>query len=118
MTPQQAISALDRALAAHGTDAVLRRWTGTGPARTHVDVTVRVRAEDYQPAELVGGIMQGDTRVIMSPSQVIAAAWPGPQDWPRIGDKLVIDGPERNIEAAPPVRIGGVVVRLNLQVRG
>lgn len=118
MSPEQAIFALDRSLAAHGQDAILRRWSGSGSARTPTDVAVRVRALDYKPEELVGGIMQGDTRVILSPTQIVAAGWPGPQDWPRIGDRLVIDGRERNVQAAPPFRIDGVVVRIDVTVRG
>ncbi len=118
MTPEQAISALDRHLAAGGQDAVLRRWTGSGSARAPIDVPVRVRAQDYRVEELVGGIEQGDTRVILSPSQILAAGWPGPQGWPRNGDAIVIDGRERSIISAPPQVVNGVVVRFDMVVRG
>lgn len=118
MTPAAAIASLDRQLAAHGQWATLRRYSGTGTSRTPTDVAVRIRADDYRPEELAGGIEQGATRVIMSPSQILAAGWPGPLDWPRIGDALVIDGREREVQSAPPVRLDGVVVRINLTVTG
>ncbi|WP_296585732.1 hypothetical protein [Xanthobacter sp.] len=119
MTPAQAISALDRHLAAAGQDAVLRRWTGTGSARTPIDVPVRIRAQDYRVEELVGGIEQGDTRVVLSPTQIVAAGWPGPpQGWPRPGDAIVIAGRERSIIAAPPQVMDDVVVRIDMVVRG
>ena len=79
---------------------------------------MRVRADDYRPEELVGGIVQGDTKVILSPTQILAASWPGTLSWPRTGDKIVINGRERNIQAAPPKLIDGAVVRIDLQVRG
>ncbi|MFG1184372.1 hypothetical protein [Xanthobacter aminoxidans] len=109
---------LDRALDARGQDAILRRWTGSGSARTPIDVAVRVRAQDYRVEELVGGIEQGDTRVVLSPTQIVAAGWPGPQGWPRNGDAIVIAGRERDIISAPPQVLNGVVVRIDMVVRG
>jgi len=91
---------------------------GLGTSVTMHDVAVRIRADDYQPDELVGGIMQGETKVILSPTQILAAAWPGPQDWPRIGDTIVIDGRERRILSAPPKQIDGTVVRIDMRVAG
>jgi hypothetical protein len=37
---------------------------------------------------------------------------------PRKGDKIIIEGRERNIEAAAPFYINGELVRLELQCRG
>lgn len=112
MTPTAAIAALDRQLAAHGQSVTLRRFTGVGSARTFTDATVRAFVRDYRPDELAGGIVQGDTVVTLSPTDVAAGGLP------KIGDKVVIDGRERTVQAAPPVRIAGMVVRINLQVRG
>jgi len=118
VTPASAITSLDKQLAKHGQTATLRRWTGSGSARTPVDVTVRVRAQDYRVEELVGGIEQGDTRVVLSPTQIVAAGWPGPQGWPRNGDAIIIAGREREIVSAPPQVIDDVVVRIDMVVRG
>ncbi|WP_454917312.1 hypothetical protein [Xanthobacter sediminis] len=118
MTPAAAIAALNRQLRLHGQDVVLRRYIVVSGVRTPVDATVRASVRDFRPDELAGGIVQGDTQVVLSPSGIIAAAWPGPQDWPRIGDRVEIDGRERAVQAAPVVRMAGTVVRINMQVRG
>lgn len=118
MTPFAAIAALDRAIAANSQTVTLRRYVGLGPSRVPYDATVQAHVRGYAPAELVGGIMQGDVRVIVSPTPIIAQGWPGPQDWPRMGDKVVIGGREHNVEAAPPLLMAGEVVRIEIQARG
>lgn len=114
MSPEQAISALDRALDAAGEDIVLRRTTGTKPA-IPFDVGVRASVRDYQPAELVGGVVQGDSRVIVSPTEMKRRQWCWP---PRVNDKAVIQGKVRNVTAATPIYVNGELVRIELSVRG
>lgn len=118
MTPATAIGMLDRALARNGTVITLRRYAGEGTARTAEDVTVRARVRDYEPAELVGGIAQGDSEAVLSLTQIRAAGWGAPDHLPVRGDRIVIGGRERAIEAVDPERIAGEVVRINVQVRG
>ncbi len=118
MTPETAVAALDRHLARNGAPATLRRYTGLGAARVASDVTVQAHVRGYAPEELVGGIVQGGSKAILSPTQIAAAAWPGPQGWPEVGDKLVVDGRERNVTGAVPMRMAGRVVRIELQVDG
>lgn len=113
MTPAAAIAALDRGLAAAGQDITLRRTTGT--QLIPLDVACRAVVRDYAPAELVGEIQQGDTRVILSPSEMTNAQWPWP---PRAGDFVVIAGRLRAVRAAPPFYVDNVLVRVELQVRG
>jgi hypothetical protein len=78
----------------------------------------------YQPDELVGGIIQGDSFVILSPSEIIAANWPGtvtaPGDKrvPKHGDQLIVQGIARTVQTGTPFYIAGALVRLELQVRG
>jgi hypothetical protein len=117
------IKELDRSLAADGEDFVLRRVTGTSnPSNT--DVTCRGFIRLFTPDELTPNIIQGDTRIILSPTQIEAANWPGVSAGaldarvPRRGDKAVVQGRVRNIEAAAPIYLDGVLVRLELQVRG
>ncbi len=93
---------------------MLRRQTSTSPV-TYVDVAVRAVVTGYQPEELAGGIAQTDSRVILSPLEIEAAAWPGP---PRKGDKAVIQGRVRNVEAVHVRRIGEQAVRIELRVLG
>lgn len=112
------ITKMNRQLAKKGRDIVLRRYSGLGGARVPIDVAVRAWVDDYKLAELVEGISQGDSRVILSPTPILATAWPGPQDWPQVGDRVVIEDRERNVQAAVIRRLGSTVVRINLQVRG
>lgn len=108
------IAALDRKLAQVGEPVLLRRPLGTSP-QTFRDVTVKGLARGYAPNELVGGIIQGDSQVIVSPSEMIADGWPWP---PKINDKVVYAGRMRNVQAVQVVSIGVDPVRIEMQVRG
>lgn len=108
MTPTEAISMLDRQLADHGEDIALRHMTGGAIAATE---SPRAFVRGYRPDEVVGAIQQGDGRVTISPTGLAAA--------PKFNDKTVIGGSKvRNIQAVEEIRLAGVVVRYNLQVRG
>ena len=112
MIPAACIAALDRALAANGEDIVLRRMTHVGTISTPSDRPgIRAHVRGYRPDELVGNIAQGDRRVILSPTGLGG-------DLPKRGDFVLIAGRSCKIEAAPEIRVGGVVVRIELQVRG
>lgn len=108
------ISALDRQLAKKGEDIIWRRYSGLGVARAPSDATVRASVRDYQPHEIASGIVQGDTRIVLSPTDVA----PVGRGWPEIGDFVVIGSRERRVKAAPATLAGGVVVRIDLQVEG
>jgi hypothetical protein len=117
---------LDRSLAVDGEDFVLRRVIGAGH-QANVDVLCRGFVRGYAPEELTETIIQGDAKVILSPSQIIRAQWPGGESVagagldrrvPRRGDKAIIQGKARNIEAAMPIYIADELVRIELQTRG
>ena len=119
------ISALDRGLAARGQDVILRRISGSGPSATSIDVACRAVVRGYRPEELVGGIAQGDSQVILSPSEIRSSGWPDPggspsgsASLPKKGDKLIVQGRMRTIEAVAPIQVAGELVRIDLQVRG
>lgn len=111
MTPQQAIAKLDRAIAKNGQTVTLRRGTTTAPVAI---VTVKAHVRGYDPEELIGGITQKDSRVVLSPS--VLKAWPG--GMLTEGDWITIDGRVRSIVAAVPVKMNDVLVRIELQVKG
>jgi hypothetical protein len=129
MTPAEATSMLQRQLAKHGQDVRLQRVT-QGPSGQQIKYSVNCRAfvRGYQPAELVGGILQGDSKVVLSAAEIEAQGWPGPnssttptnQDRrvPRKGDDIIIMGKSRNIEVATPVYLNGELVRIELAARG
>jgi len=119
------LAGLDDALARAGSDIVLRRVRGTAPGLTNYDVTVRAAVRSYRPEEIVGGISATDSQVIISPTQIAAAGWPGDGETgspdpalPRINDKVVIAGRTRNIAAVRPFYVGDELVRIELQVSG
>lgn len=112
------IADLDDALAEYGADVVLRRISGTAPSTTNTDVTVRAAIRSFQPQELVGGIVQTDSRVIISPTQITAAGWPGDGTLPRPNDRLVIAGRVRNVKVVDPIYIGDELVRIEMAVAG
>lgn len=112
MTPAQAIASLDATLAEHGQPVTLRRL-----GSPNVDVTLPAFVRGYQPNELVGGIVQGDTMVTISPTGI--GTWPsGASEVPKKNDKVVIAGRLRNVEMPDPIYLAGTLVRVNLQVRG
>ncbi|MDO1582427.1 hypothetical protein [Rhizobium oryzicola] len=106
MTPQEAIAALDKDIAAYGQPVTLKRGA--------LSVETRAFVRGYKPAELIGGLKQGDSAVIFSPT--------GLKDWPDMklknGDQFVTAGKTRNIEIADPVYMGSTLVRANVTVRG
>lgn len=121
------IEALDAALERAGADIILRRVVGTAPNTISIDVTVRAAVRSYQAAELVGDIKQTDSKVIISPTQIAQAQWPGGElpsatvvdpSLPRKLDKMVIDGRVRTIEVVDPFYVNDVLVRLEMRVLG
>jgi hypothetical protein len=122
------IADLDDALMEYGDDVILRRRIANVahdlPCKAHVT------AYRLRDTELVTNtaISQEDLVVIMSPSEIAAAGWPGStpttvdqltfDQLPRKGDKLVIRNKERNIEVVDPHRPGGTVVRFDMRVLG
>lgn len=99
---------LDRKLADHGEDISLRHMAGGAVASTE---TPRAFVRGYKPDEVVGAIQQGDGKITISPTGLAAA--------PKVNDKAVVGGTKvRNVQAVEEIRLAGVVVRYNLQVRG
>ena len=119
MTPDSARAALASQLAEHGEDVVLKRRIGTGA--TFDQVTVRAFIRGFRPDELVGGITQQDSRIIMGQEEILAAGWPmtaGGFAWPRNGDFILIGGQQRAITAGTAIRLGGEIVRLEATAKG
>lgn len=121
-------SDLDQFLAADGQDVILRRITGT-TNQIVVDCPCRAFVRGYQPKELAGGIIQGDTHVILSATDINRAQWPGGEAVtnppgindprvPRTGDRIIIEGRARGVIFADPVYVDGELHRINVQVRG
>lgn len=108
MNPNPIIRALDQALQRTGQDVSLRR-VGQD------DLAVRARVRDYTVSELAGAIQQGDSHVIMSPTEMTAANWPAP---PKKGDRLLVGARVCLVETVAPKHVDGEAVRYELVVRG
>lgn len=123
------VRSLDEAVRDVGEDIIIRRAVGTGSAAVYIDVTVRAVVRAFAAAELVGTLKQTDSLVIISPTQIAAAQWPGGQPVsaatfqadprvPKVGDKAIIQGRIRNIDVVKPILVDGDLVRLELTVAG
>lgn len=108
MTPAHAIAALDRQLARHGQTVRLRGQAD--PDDGSADRRVRAFVRGYRADELAGGIQQGDSEVVLSPTDL--GADPARLGGLFIGERLCL------VEVANPVTLADVVVRWNLWVRG
>src|SRR5690606_15930606 len=104
MTPTEAISMLDRQIAAHGQSIALRRGSGA-------QHSARGIVRDYKPEQLVGLVTQADRSVILSPTTL------GAFGVPRLQDAVSISGRIGTVQEAEPIAIDDVVVRVNVRVR-
>jgi len=143
VTPKQAIADLDASLKDDGEPIRLQRLT---PAQNNdlgagggdvlgagsgdvigagmFEVTCQAHVRRYQPHELVGGITQQDSKLILSPTEIIAAGWTSgrpaydDQRVPMKGNRVFIGGRPCNVEAAAGIRMAGELVRIEAMVRG
>lgn len=128
------IAALDNALVQHSEWITLRLVIGSGANVSNVDVKCRARV-DAMTAEqlLVAGIVATDLNLILSPTQINNAQWPGGQALPnpppfnpdpRIPRpngpyKVITRGLQREVAACDPkFANNGELVRLNIRVSG
>lgn len=114
MTAEEALAQHQSFISELGEDVVIRRYTGTGPARVAIDTATRARVMGYQPKDLVGAIVQGDRRVIAL-VDTLSAVLPLSTN-----DKLVIRGREVAIKAVDDNtrRIGGTLIALEITAAG
>jgi hypothetical protein len=122
-----AIADLDEDLARVGEDIVLRRVYGMYPRVANVDLPMRASVRDMGEKELVSGIAETDSQVIMSPTPISDAGWPGGElpsatvvdpTLPRRGDKIITDGRVRNVEFVNPISVNATLVRIELRISG
>jgi hypothetical protein len=106
-----------RELGQYGEVILIRRYSGSGPGRTHVDAPMRGRVRGYQPAELVGTIQQGDRNVIGLAEDLTNGGFLLPVT---ASDKAIIRGRELAIMGVDDStrRVGPVLIAIEIQVRG
>lgn len=119
------VSSLDRANAVAGEWVTLKRMEpGTSPP-IYRAVSCRATVRGVRPEEVIGTIKLTDVRIIMSPTEISRAGWPGlatgkPADKsvPMINDKVVVKGREMQISFADIIYVGDAWVRANLIASG
>jgi hypothetical protein len=94
----------------------LRRFTGAGAHRPMFEVSVRGKIWGYAPHELVGGIIQGDRRVLVLVADLLDRQFALPLT---TNEKVFAEGRELAI-VNPGVRKApdGALIAYELQVRG
>jgi hypothetical protein len=120
MTPDEARQMYRDQMDLHGETISIRRYTGTGLSRTHVDRPCRARVTGYAAEELIGSITQGDRKIIVlaedlegeSPNFVIAKA-DKVYDAVRFPNELSIQSVDDST-----ARIGATLIAYILQARG
>ncbi len=124
--PQALIADLDDALK-DGEEFVLRRVTGSGDSAVNTDVTCLGRIDAVTTEDIAAGFKATDLNVILSPTQINNAGWPGASPGPGIDprvplangpDKAIIRGYTRQILFPKPFYVAGTLVRLELKVSG
>jgi len=108
LTPAAAIQELDAALREAGQIVTLRRGPKADPVAT---VTVMAHVRGFRPDELIGGINQNDSKVILSPTG-LGDFIPKEDDW------IEIDGSFRSVLAVGLVRMADTLVRIEMTVKG
>jgi hypothetical protein len=114
MTPEGVKSSYRRALREW---VKVRRYTGTGPNRPYFEARARARVMGYTPQELIGTIQEGDSKAIVYADDLVANGLLLPIT---TNDKLIRRGKEFAIIDVDDEtrRINGVLVAIELQVRG
>lgn len=95
----------------------VRRYSGTGLSRTHVDADAAAQVTGYAPHEVMGGILQGDRRVILYADDLVGGSVSQPI---LITDKILVRGKELAIMAVDDSsrRVNDALIAYQLQVRG
>jgi hypothetical protein len=128
------IADLDNALAQVGEDIILRRIVGIAPNQINVDVVCRAMVSALSIAQIAAGIPATELNVIISPTQINEAKWPGgsvqvlppfnlDQRVPRAGptDKVLLKDrsqPPRAVTFSGPIFVNSELVRINMRISG
>jgi hypothetical protein len=101
-----------RLILASGEPVTLRRL-GVGATAA----IVRAKVSGFEPNELVGGITEGDRKVVVLAADLESASWPVP---PQPGDQIEIRGTTLGVVAVDDStrRVQGVAIAFDLIARG
>ena len=119
---------LDDGLAEYGQNVTLRRTAAQAADNANHDVVVRARVDTIDIVQLASGVFEQTVHVIISPTQIIAAGWPGDGSEPSAtiedptqpmnGDVLLINGRSFVVGMVDPKVVGDVLVRIEMRAVG
>jgi hypothetical protein len=129
------IAALDNAIAQSNRSETikLRRIVGTAPNTVNIDVDCLAIVTSATVQQLVAGIPSTDQNIILSPTQINNAQWPGgsiplmppfdvDQRVPRVNaDKVIVQGKMRSVAFVNPLfggQNGKEILRIDMRVSG
>lgn len=126
------LAQLDRRLARHGENVVMRRRQQAAAQSSWVDATVPAIVRALTVEQLIGAITQQNFFIIISPTHLLRQQWPGglppsatgnlidPSDprLPTTSDLVYVRGAQRAIQRVAPVFDAGECVRIELTVQG
>lgn len=112
MTPEDALQMTRDMVNENGQPVYIRRYSGTGPSRTHVDTATVAYVMNYGSKELVGSIVQGDQKVITLVDS-LSAILPV-----RTSDVLLVDGKEFSIKNPMKRVVGDTLIALEIHCSG
>lgn len=117
MTPDEARAMYRDQIDLYGEDIAIRRYVGTGTSRPYSEKTCRARVLGDAPKELVGGITQGDRKIIILAEDLEGYS---PVFTVIKSDKAIVRGAELAIMGIDDStrRIAGTLIAYELQVRG
>lgn len=101
-----------------GTPVTFSRIVDTStypPTRTFTTVSAAVH--NYSAREIVNGLVQGDTNLVIQ-GDALSALTQGLGSPPTHGDTVNYAGFSRTVQSAAPLMMGGRAVRIDVLVRG
>ena len=118
MSPEETLAAYRAALAQNHETVVLRR-IAAGNKVLAESGPLLARVTGYGPQELVGGIQQGDLRVVLLADDVAASGFPLPLVQAG-ADRIVVRGRATTPQAVDDNtrRVAGVLIAYEIRVRG
>lgn len=116
MSPEECRATYRQMIDEAGETVLVRRYTGTGQNRPYFEAAVKARVIGFKPQELIGGLRQGDQRLILLNEDLLNAQFPTPL---LDTDKVVVNGREITIQAPDKStrRVAGELIAYDLIAR-
>lgn len=115
MNPSDVRNSYRRMIDADHQVVKVRRFISQGAAPRYFEVDVPARVTGYEPDELVGGIQQGDRRVIFMVEDLIARHFPVPVV---ASDNVIVQGTLLRIHSPTERRCREELIAYDVTARG